>query len=45
MEKVVFNKKETHFTVKLDSNLRKKIMKCNTLNTAFVVLKMGHFGT
>jgi ribosomal protein S2 len=33
MEKL-FNKKETHFTIKLDSNLRKELMKCDTWNTA-----------
>ena len=33
MEKAVFNK-ETHFTNKLDSVLRKKRMKCDTWSTA-----------
>jgi len=41
MEKTVFNKKETHFTIKLDSNLRKKLMKCDTWSTALYGTENG----
>ena len=41
MGKTVFNKKETHFTIKLDSDLRKKLMKCDTWNTALYGTENG----
>jgi hypothetical protein len=40
-KKTVFNKEETHFTTKLDSNLRKKLMKCDTWNKALYGTENG----
>jgi hypothetical protein len=42
MEKVAFNKKKTIFTSKLDSNLRKKLLKCYIWST-IIVSTLGHF--
>jgi hypothetical protein len=41
MEKTVFNKKETHFTIKLDSYLRTKLMKCDIWSTALYGTENG----
>lgn len=41
MEKTVFNKKETQFTIKLDSYLRKKLMKCDTWSTVLCGTENG----
>jgi len=43
MAKATFNKKKTIFTSKLDSNVRKKLLKCYIWNI-FMVLKLGYFG-
>jgi len=43
MAKAAFNKKKTIFTSKLDSNGRKKLLKCY-VQSIFMVLKLGHFG-
>ena len=41
VEKTVFDKKETHFTIKLDSNLRKKLMKFDTWSTTLYGTENG----
>jgi hypothetical protein len=41
--KTAFNKMKTIFTNKLDSNVRKKLLKCY-IWSIFKILKLGHFG-
>jgi hypothetical protein len=44
MAKAAFNKKRALFTRKMDSELRKKLVKCYIWSIAFMVLKLGRFG-
>ena len=44
MAKVAFNKNNNLFTIKLDLNLRKKVVQCYTWSKGCMVLKLGHFG-
>jgi len=43
MAKAAFNRKKTIFTSRLDSDVRKKPLKCY-IWSIFMVLKLGHFG-
>jgi hypothetical protein len=43
MAKAACNKKKTIFTSKLDSSVRKKLLKCY-IWSIFMTLKLGHFG-
>jgi hypothetical protein len=44
MAKAAVSKQNNLFTSKLDSNLRKKLVKCYIWIRALMVLKLGHFG-
>jgi len=43
MAKAKFKTKKTLFTTNLDLNLRKELVKCYILSTAYLALKHGHF--
>jgi hypothetical protein len=43
--KATFNRKKTHFTSKMDLNLRKKLVKCYIWILALYGLKRGYFGS
>jgi hypothetical protein len=43
MARAAFNERKIIFTSRLDSNVRKKPLKCYIWNI-FMVLKLGHFG-
>ena len=44
MEKAAFNEKKTLFASKMESNLRKKLVKRHVWSILCMVLKFGHFG-